>query len=166
MKNTSINIEVINENQINVLKNLVSLYLHDLSAFADDLAINDSGVFEYEGIELYFNREDLTPFFIKNDNNVVGFMLLNMGRYVEDNIDFCVHEFFILKSDRKKGFGKAAVKQLFNSYKGRYKIGQLASNTPALKFWHRIYEALAIEYSEIQEKVDGLPCVAQIFNIE
>ena len=59
----NIKVVKIDEEKINVLMNLLSLYLHDLSEFADDLKINEEGKYEYEGIKYYFIKEELNPFF-------------------------------------------------------------------------------------------------------
>ena len=53
----------------------MNLYLHDLSEFVSDLKINEDGKFEYEGFELYFSSEDLRPFFIIYQGEMVGFIL-------------------------------------------------------------------------------------------
>lgn len=41
-----VKVEIIEGEKENVLKNIVSLYLHDLSEYADDLKINSEGKFE------------------------------------------------------------------------------------------------------------------------
>ncbi|QOR36785.1 GNAT family N-acetyltransferase [Clostridium sp. 'deep sea'] len=161
----NINIEIVSEEQQEVLKNIVSLYLHDLSQYADDLQINKNGLFIYEGIELYFKQPDLLPYFIKLENNIIGFILVNMGRYVPKDVDLSVHEFFILKSYRRKGFGKRAIQVLFKCHVGTYKIEQIANNLPAVKFWSNLYSQLQIEYTESQELLDDIPGVSQVFKI-
>ena len=161
----NIKIEIVSEEQQGVLKNIVSLYLHDLSQYADDLQINKEGLFSYEGFELYFKQPDLLPYFIKLKNNIIGFILVNMGKYVPKDVDLSVHEFFILKSYRRKGFGKRAIQELFKCHVGTYKIEQIASNLPAVKFWKNVYKQLHIEYKECQELLDDIPGVSQVFKI-
>lgn len=149
----------------NKLENLITLYLHDLSEFADDLKVNQDGKFEYEGIELYFTRDELKPFFIYFHDEVVGFILLNSGNFVPKDIDYSVHEFFILKSFRKKGIGSAAVRKLMDIYKGKYKIVQLAGNKPAINFWKSFYRKQGIEYSESIEVIDDLKGLIQVLYV-
>lgn len=151
--------------KINILENLMALYLHDLSEFAEDLKINDCGKFVYDGLEYYFKTEELRPFFIYFKNEIAGFILLNSGRYVPMVIDYSVHEFFILKSFRKKGIGSMAINKIFEIYKGKYKIVQLAKNRLAIEFWTNLYKANEIKYSEMEEISDGLECAMQIFNV-
>ncbi|HCQ90607.1 MAG TPA: GNAT family N-acetyltransferase [Clostridium sp.] len=117
-----------------IFKNLMTLHLHDLSEFADDLKINSEGLFEYDGIEYYFKSEDLKPFFIYVNTDIAGFVLLNSGKYVSENIDYSVHELFLMKAYRKKGIASIVVEKLFELYKGNYKVVQLYHNTPAINF--------------------------------
>lgn len=147
------------------LENLMSLYLHDLSEFADDLKINANGQFEYEGMQLYFSREELKPFFICLHEEIVGFVLLNTGKFVPKDIDYSVNEFFILKGYRKKGISGAAIRKLLQLYNGKYEIGQLLQNQVALKFWRGFYKTEGIEYVEKIQIVDGFECFTQIFTI-
>lgn len=149
----------------NILENLMALYLHDLSEFADDLMVNADGKFEYDGLEYYFKSEDLRPFFIYYDNEIAGFVLLNSGRYVSIGVNYSIHEFFVLKSFRKKGIGSKAVKAIFEQYKGKYKIVQLIDNKPAIGFWRNLYASFGIKYNEMAEKSDGIEGLMQIFDI-
>ncbi|GAA0126826.1 GNAT family N-acetyltransferase [Clostridium sp. CTA-19] len=148
-----------------ILENLMTLYLHDLSEFADDLKININGKFEYDGVDLYITQDELKPFFIYLEDDIVGFILLNTGRYVPKGVDFVVNEFFILKTFRRKGISTLAIKKLFDNNKGKYKIGQLANNKIAIHFWKKFYKIQEIEYKESIEIVDGFECYSQLFYI-
>lgn len=148
----------ISEEKENILKNLVSLYLHDLSEFADDLKINEGGRFEYDGIEYYFNRQGLKPFLIYCNNEIAGFILLNTGSFVPEEAQYSIHELFILKSFRKKGIATMAIKKIFQIYKGKYKVEQLQDNKLAIIFWNRFYKKQNIDYEEKVEVIDNLNC--------
>ncbi len=149
----------------NIFKNLMTLYLHDLSEYTNDLKINDVGLFEYEGIEFYFKEEDLKPFFIYYEENIAGFVLLNSGKFTPKNAEFCIHEFFILKSYRKKGIGTEAINKLLEKYKGKYIVAQLAENKPAISFWHNYYTNNNINYIENERVIDDVQCITQIFEV-
>jgi predicted acetyltransferase len=145
------------------LESLMNLYLHDLSEFASDLKINENGKFEYEGFELYFTSEDLKPFFITYQDDVVGFVLLNTGKYVPRDIDYTIHEVFLLRGFRKKGIGTVAIKKLLELYKGKYYIVQLGNNKTAINFWKNFYRIEEIKYTETKEIVDNFECCKQVF---
>jgi len=149
------------------LKNIMSLYLHDMSEFGDDLKVNEEGIFEYEGFDLYFKTEDLKPFFITYQGEVAGFVFLNSGKYVPREIDYEVHELFLLKGYRKKGIGNAAIQNLLELYRGKYKIAQISCNKLAINFWTKFYENQGINYVESKEKLDDIELegTVQIFNV-
>jgi len=149
----------------NILENLISIYLHDLSEFTNDLKVNQNGRFEYEGLELYFIKEELKPLFIYLKDNIVGFILLNNGKYVPQDIDFSVHEFFILKSYRRSGIGAKAMEGLFDKYKGKYRIVQLADNKLAINFWKSIYKMQGIDFIETIEIIDDVECNIQVLDV-
>ncbi|GFZ30191.1 acetyltransferase [Clostridium zeae] len=147
------------------LENLISLYLHDLSEFAADLKISEDGKFKYDGLELYFKSEDLTPYFITYRGEVAGFVLFNTGKYVPKDINYVIHELFVLKGFRNKGVANEAVKILMETYKGRYKVVQISINKVAVKFWIKFYEKQGIKYIEAKEKDDDIEINVQIFDV-
>jgi predicted acetyltransferase len=148
-----------------ILENLLTLFLHDLSEFADDIKVNEDGKFEYNGLELYFKYEDLKPFFICFKNEIAGFVFLNTGKFVPKDSDISIHELFILKAFRRKGVGAIAVKKILDLNKGKYKIGQLINNKQAINFWTNFYRKQGIEYQETKEMFGGLDVVYQAFEI-
>lgn len=163
--NESVKIIPVSSEKKHILENLLSLYLHDLSEFADDLKIDINGKFQYEGLELYITKDELKPFFIFLEDEIVGFIFVNTGKYVSKGIDFVVNEFFILKSFRRKGISAIAIKKFFNDNKGKYEIEQLANNNIAINFWKKIYKVHEIEYEESIKMSDGFELYSQIFNI-
>ena len=148
-----------------ILRNLINLYLHDLSEFADDLKTDQEGKFEYDGINYYFIEEELIPFLIYCNDEIAGFILLNTGKYVPGDAQFSIHEIFILKSFRGKGVATIAIKEIFEIYKGKYKVEQLQDNKLAINFWNAFYSKQNIAYKEEIEVIDGFNCCSQIFTI-
>lgn len=163
MCSQDIKVEVVGVEQENVLNNIVGLYLHDLSEYADDLKINSEGKFEYEGLHYYFTEKELTPFFIYWKNEIVGFLLLNSGKYVPEDAEFSIHEIFVLKSFRGKGIAFHAVSKILEMYKGKYRVEQLKKNETAIKFWKNFYKKLGLDYVEKKELLDGFEVYTQLF---
>ena len=135
-----IKVEIIDAEKESVLENMVSVYLHDLSEYADDLKINTEGKFEYEGLHYYFTEKELMPFFIYWKNEIAGFLLLNSGKYVPEDAEFSIHEIFVLKSFRGRGVALGAVSKIIEMYKGKYRVEQLKMNKTAINFWKNFWE--------------------------
>lgn len=144
-----------------LLRNLYSLYLHDLSAYSASLHTNEKGVFEFEGFEKFWDTEGLEPFFIKYDRKVVGFILLVSSPLTKKGIDYMINDFFVLNAYRGKGVAKQAVKNCFTYYKGHFYISQLKDNDRAISFWKKAYEKLNIEYKEYNDVKDDEQIVVQ-----
>ncbi|MGC5775213.1 GNAT family N-acetyltransferase [Paenibacillus pabuli] len=139
------------------LKNFLAYYLHDLSEFAAEISPKEEGLFEFDVMDLFLEKrgKGLDAFFIKLDGAPIGFVLLQSGEYSNQEFaDYVLNSFFILRKYRRKGIGSLASKMFFEMYPGRYTLGQLVGNKPAVDFWKSCYKNNSIEYYERME-VDG-----------
>lgn len=146
----------------NILDNLIHLYLHDLSAYTNQLSINEQGVFIYENLDCFFADSNLTPFFIMLENQIIGFILF-VKTLENDKIDYCINDIFLLNKYRGRGLGKEAVKQLLSSFPGNYYVLQLEKNQPAIRFWKAFYQKYNLVYTEEAIIEDEEACIAQTF---
>lgn len=65
-----------NASRKEVLKNLMTLFLYDLSKFNEKLDRNiENGLFEFDIFDWFFEKEGLTPFFINLDGKPIGFFI-------------------------------------------------------------------------------------------
>ncbi|UCE67540.1 MAG: GNAT family N-acetyltransferase [Candidatus Zixiibacteriota bacterium] len=148
-----------------VLKNLMSMYLHDMSEFADFLKLSPDGSYKYHNLHFYWEKEELSAFFIIKDSKIIGFILSNLRPFIPEDCDISIQEFFILKKFRGKGYGLLAASMFFRKFPGRYFIAQLVNNKPAIEFWHSVYRALQLEYEEREEIESGAKILTQRFAI-
>ncbi|WP_152399152.1 GNAT family N-acetyltransferase [Paenibacillus cellulositrophicus] len=160
-----LHIEKVNADRKEVLKNLMTLYLHDLSEFIENIDLNtENGLFEFDVFDWFFEKEGLNPFFINLDEKPIGFILLQSGPYSnQEYADYVLNSFFILKKYRRKGIGKLACRKFFELYPGRYAISQALSNIPAIHFWKSVYEANSLNVYEKPEIEDGIKVIYQYF---
>ena len=149
-----------------ILKNLFSLYLHDLSKFTSQIELGVDGSFEYEELEAFWEIDGLSPYFILIDENIIGFILLVERPFLKKDFDFGVNDLFILNNYKRQGLGSKAVKKLFQVKKGKYFVIELLENRPAVLFWKRIYIELNIQFEEKQDVVDDEHCLIQSFVIK
>lgn len=162
---TGVDLVPAGEGDKEVFKNLLSLYMHDLSEYTGNLETADSGRFEYQGIELYWQQEELIPLLVHYNGRLVGFILFHRPPYTPQDTDYNVHEFFILRSYRGRGIGSAAIEKLFELHPGRYYVVQLNRNVPAIAFWHALYARLNIDYEERQQTSGGDTVLVQKFTV-
>ena len=159
-----VSLEIIEQDNKEILRNLYSLYLHDLSAYTDGLQISESGSFEFDSFSLIWERKGITPYFIKADEKLAGFVLILEAPFTT-KVDKVINDFFILNPFRGKGVAKAAVAEIFSENKGSYYISQLVNNETALHFWKKIYRQMEIDFVEESEVQDGEEVVYQTFVI-
>jgi len=72
-------------------------------------------------------------YFICNNNNIIGFIVINIEK---EPYDVC--EFFILKEHRKQGFGEKLAFEVFNLYNVNWSVKQLQSAKHAHAFWIKV----------------------------
>lgn len=126
----SIILKQIKKEKKDVLNNLMQLYLHDISFnFSIDFNSN-TGMYEYDDIEKYFGNDNNKAFFILKENEIAGFMLVDL--LGEKNI---IQEMFILNNYKRKSIGKTAIKMVFDQFKGNWEIRSLPCSEAAEKFW-------------------------------
>lgn len=157
----------VKENEQKILKNLLSLYLHDLSQYSHDLDINDEGYFEYDSFAAFFEEELLHPYLIKNNNDFIGLILVSEAPYAKPSTNYCIQEFFILKKYRGRGLAQEAISQLFTIFKGIYSLMILKTNRPALHFWRNYYKSNKIGFEEGDETNPHYEnCLYHIFSVK
>jgi len=148
-----------------ILKNLLSLYLHELSKYTDDLKINEEGLFEYDSLDMYFKEEKLEPYFITLNGTIIGFILISISPYSKPGTNFCIQEFFILNKYRKTGLAHATIKEIMKIYKGKFSIFIIKNNQLAINFWRKFYRNNNIEFEENDEEHPHYEnCIYHIFN--
>ncbi|WP_144529889.1 GNAT family N-acetyltransferase [Peribacillus simplex] len=161
----TVSLNQISTDERHILKNLYSLYLHDLSEYTEGLNISSDGSFEFDSFELIWKREGLTPYFLKKDKIIVGFLLLLERPFLNKEYDYSINDIFILKKYRRKGIAIALLKELFKQKKGCYFVVELAKNIPAVIFWRKILNTLNIDFEEKKKIIDDEECLMQSFQI-
>lgn len=156
-----IKLERTSESSSELLKNLYSMYLHDLSSYTSSLQINSQGIFEFDGFDFFWKKEGIQPYFIMYDEKIVGFLLLLSASFTKDRIDYSINDFFILKGYRGKEVARRAVEACFKECKGIYYISQLKANKQAVSFWRKTYQILNLAYKEYEDVVDDEAVIIQ-----
>jgi predicted acetyltransferase len=161
----TISFQFISKDEKHILQNLYSLYLHDLSEFTEGLDISEDGLFEFDSFDLIWESTGVTPYLLKKDERVVGFLLLLEKPFLKRDYDYSINDIFILKKYRRKGIALAILKELFNQKKGKYFVVELTENKPAVHFWKKTFLELTIEYEEEEKIVDNEECLIHSFEI-
>lgn len=162
----SITIEKIHISQKQHLRNLMSLYLHEISEYNRLNVLDNELIYEFDVMDLYFSKDGLDPFYILKDLKVIGFMLIQSSVSAQsESVDYVIHSMFIMKKYRRQGIGIQSIKSLFEKYPGRYSVSQLVSNQPAVLFWKDVYKKCGIEFEEREVTEYDMRLVYQNFKV-
>lgn len=123
------------------LTNVYPFYLHDLSEF--DLAyytLDDRGVWMPDHRAGWLEEDEDHPLILVEAGRRVGFALVNQAPspYMRPGMDYRMSEFFVLRKHREQGIGRRAVFALFDRFRGKWEVSELARNTVAISFWRRV----------------------------
>ena len=83
---------------------------------------------------MFWVNDGITPYFIKSDNNIVGFLLLLERPFLKKENDFSIHDIFILNQHKGKGIGKQVIENVLKEKRGQYFVIELVKNVPAVSF--------------------------------
>ena len=155
----------VNEINYPVFRQFIHYYLNEIYDFTDGLTMDEFGNYEYEGIESYLSDPSLKAFLMVEDGKYIGFLMLNKGRYIPKGYDYSIHELFVAKPYRNKGYARMALEEIFTYYKGKYLVMQLEKNLNALRFWRHYYEQTEISIVEKRCQVDDTWVLMQTFLI-
>ena len=128
------------ESEASVLANLLELYVHDLSAVFRHVTLGADGRFGYEKLPRYFaDPERHLPFLVRVKGRLAGFALATRGSpAVDDPNVWDVAEFFVIRSERRRGVGSAAAALLWNTLPGPWTVRVSEGNVAALAFWREL----------------------------
>ncbi|MEA1009808.1 GNAT family N-acetyltransferase [Bacillus cereus] len=158
-------LQKVQESEKEILRNLYALYLHDLSKFTTNITIGANGFFEYEDLHMFWEVDGITPYFIKADNSIIGFLLLLERPFLKKENDFGINDIFILNQYKGKGIGKKVIGNLLEEKRGQYFVIELIKNIPAISFWKKVYSEMKIEFDEQKQLIDDEECLVQTFKI-
>ena len=130
-----------------VFQNLYPLYLYDLSQF-DGALPNEHGVLEptpvrtlqeqMQGQQGWLEKpHSLFPFLIRVDGVPAGFILIATHPHIPKQIDYLVHECFLIHAFRGKGIGEQAATQVFDRFRGKWEVYAMPANPRAQGFWRK-----------------------------
>lgn len=153
------------ESEKSTLRNLYSLYLHELSNFTTNINLGEDGVFHYDELDDFWKIDGLSPYFITSNEKIIGFMLLLERPFLKKSNDYGINDFFILNQYKGKGLAVQAARKVFEEKPGQYFIIQVVENKRAIAFWKKVYTGLNIETNEKQDLIDEELCLIQTFKV-
>ncbi|MEY2855206.1 MAG: hypothetical protein RL030_2338 [Pseudomonadota bacterium] len=122
----------------------IELSLRD---YLDDLGGLNTGVFpalqefghrEPDQLASWLGDRDATLMTIVDEQKPVGFALVVRAPPGVPTVDYRLSEFFIARESRLHGFGRGAVRLIFDRFAGQWDVIQNSRNPAAVMFWRRV----------------------------
>lgn len=137
------------------LERLWQLYRHDLSEFRDSHPDSD-GLFSRRHLEpALADDPDRVAYLFRHGRRPLGFALVGGLEAGPHRID----EFFVVRSVRGSGVGRAAAESVLRRHPGRWRIGFQNENPNAARFWRRLTAEIGSDVREGRQPVPGKPCI-------
>jgi len=128
---------LVSKDEKEILRNLLEKYEYEFSQY-DMKDVNNLGLFGYDYLDNYWTEKNRFPYFIKVDNKLAGFVMVNDYPIINLDTDYSMSEFFIMYKYRRRGVGAFAVKSMFEKYKGKWGLMYHPKNITSKKFWNRV----------------------------
>lgn len=160
-----IQINLVDESQKSILRQLIELYEYDFSEY-DQNDLNEYGYYGYRYLDYYWTEKGREPFFIKVEGKLAGFVFVNEFCYLVKGAGAkSIAEFFIMRKYRRQGIGKKAAYMAFDRYPGDWEVIQQQHNLPSIQFWERvIHEYTAGHFRKEPVQTEDWEGQALIFN--
>lgn len=126
-------LEKVNVEDKDILYRMLQFALYDGSFYIDN-EINDKAIFEYKYFNDYFIDTTRDKYFIKNDKELIGFVMINENNKF-NTLGKTIAEFLIMPKYRRNHLGKEAAKLAFEIYHGNWEVQPMENNPIAYSFW-------------------------------
>ena len=121
-----------------ILRQLMELYQYDFSEFAG-ADLGPLGLYDYPYLDHYWVEPERSPFLVRVNGNLAGFVLVARYNYLTGNKDaWVMAEFFIMRKYRHQGVGEKVACFIFNQFPGDWQVGQITENFTATAFWRKV----------------------------
>jgi predicted acetyltransferase len=122
-----------------VLRNLLQLYLYEMSEF-EPRPIGPDGVYEYPSLDRYWDDDSRAAFLVRLSGRPAAFALVDQHSVFDPSATGvrAVADFFVLRQHRRAGLGRFLALELFRRLPGRWEVRESAANAGAQAFWRKV----------------------------
>lgn len=158
------------EAHLEVLRNLMQLYLYDFSEMLCEEPeghVDERGLFDagWE-VDRYVRQVGYRAYLLRVDDHWAGFALISeRADKAPDGRGRNIDEFFVMRCYRRQGTGRWMAEQVFDHWRGFWQIAQIGPNRAAQAFWRRVIDRYSGgRYREFTVQEHGFTIVWQTFD--
>ena len=134
---TEVTLHEATDEDLAVARNLVPYYIYDMSEYLGWACTPDGRFDGCDKLSTYWSEPGKHAFMLRAGNELAGFALVR-GNHEEEDIDYSISEFFVLRKFRGRGVGERIACELFDRFRGRWQVEQLGRNESAIAFWRKV----------------------------
>ena len=135
------------------IQNMGRFYVYDMTEYMGgdaDWNIPENGLFECIDFKKYWDQPDTSPFIVRKNKEIAGFVIVDK-KGSDQQVDFNMAQFFILRKFQKKGIGRAVAEHCFNRFVGVWEVMVMPKNEGAYQFWKKVI--MTYTHNHFQEYV-------------
>ena len=134
-------LEPVTDNERDLLLRLFELYLYDFSEM-EHADVNDDGLFQppaRPSVQRHWGEPGKHAFLLRVAGHPAGFALLWESRFDDNGADRrYLSAFFVMRAYRRRGYGEAMARALFDRFPGAWQVLEIRDNPNAQAFWRRV----------------------------
>jgi predicted acetyltransferase len=97
------------------------------------------GLYDYPYFDHYWVEPERSPFLVRANGNLAGFVLVARYNYLSGEKDsWVLVEFFIMRKYRHMGVGEHVARHIFDRFPGNWQVAQITENQNATAFWRKV----------------------------
>lgn len=123
--------------QKEILRNLLEKYDYEFSQW-DLRDVDEKGLYGYAYLDCYWTEPNRWAYFIRANEKLAGFAMVNDYPETGVKTDFCLSEFFVMHKYRRLGVGREAAVRVFNLHRGTWQLKRHPHNIASVHFWNRV----------------------------
>jgi predicted acetyltransferase len=135
-----VTVELASIEQKSVLRNMLQLYIHDLSEFAG-FDLDAHGLYGYRYLDFYWVEDGRFPFLVRIDGSLAGLVFIR-SENLQTNPRYGVAEFFIMRKYRRHGIGTTVMRDVVERFPGQWSLAVDLRNAAGLPFWRKVVGAI------------------------
>jgi len=142
------------------IQNMARFYVYDMSEYMGSepgWETPEDGLYECIDFKKYWEPDSTaSPFLIKYKDELAGFAIVDQ-KGSDEQVDFNMAQFFILRKFKNKGIGKFVAQSCFEKFKGLWEVNVMLENHGAYKFWKKIIADYAQgDFTEERKRIKHL----------
>lgn len=141
------------------IQNMGRFYVYDMSEYLGEeegWEMPEDGLYECIDLKKYWEDKSAYPFIVRFNNELAGFVIINK-KGSNQQIDFNVAQFFILRKFKNRGIGRQVACMCFDKFRGKWEVMVIPGNTGAYNFWKRVISKYTkSKFSEYSKAVSHL----------